>query len=209
MSTQPVVLATVVRVPDYDRWEGLLAAAADRMVARGVMRRWAYRSIGDPTEVFSGVLVSSAEKAMAMMRGQDMTDWLVRAGVEDVPPFFVGGRVASFDLTEGERVDGKYVVATIHSVRDYDRWMAMVDTDRPWMVDGGTRHVWLYRAIDDPSEVMGMMSLSSEAAARSLQRDGRARQLWFDESNLDVHPPVFVGRRTQLIDFDKGLSKVD
>src|SRR5690242_6213731 len=118
MSEQPVVLASVLRIPDYERWDALLEHAHDRMVERGVMRRWAYQSITDPTEVFAGVLVSSAAQAMAMMRGRDMTDWLVRAGVEDVPPFFVGARIASFDLTEGQRVDGEYVVATIHSVRD-------------------------------------------------------------------------------------------
>src|ERR1700761_4736016 len=121
MSDQPVVLATVMRVPDYERWEALLEHANDRMVELGVMRRWAYQSIGDPTEVFAGVLVSSAERAMAMMRNHNMIDWLLQAGVEDVPPFFVGGRIASFDLTEGERIDGKYVVATIHTVHDFDR----------------------------------------------------------------------------------------
>jgi hypothetical protein len=207
--SQPVVLASVLRVPDYDRWEALLEHADERMVSLGVMRRWAYRSIADPAEVFSGVLVRSAEYAMAMMRNHDMTDWLLRAGVQDVPPFFVGGRVASFDLTEGQRVDGKYVVATIHSVRDYDQWMAKVDTERPWFSDGGTRHVWIYRAIDDPGEVMGMMSLSSQAAAQSLQSGGRARELWFDESHSGVHPPIFIGRRTQIVDFDEGLRSVD
>jgi hypothetical protein len=56
---------------------------------------------------------------------------------------------------------------------------------------------------------MGMMSLSSQAAAQSLQRGGRARELWFDESHSGVHPPVFIGRRTQIVDFDKGLRSVD
>ncbi len=204
-----MVLASVQRVPDYDRWESMLLAATDRMLELGVMRRWAYRSLTDPTEVFSGVLVSSAAQAMAMMRGREMTDWLLSAGVEDVPPFFVGTRVASFDLTEGERVDGKYVVTSIHTVPDFDRWTGMVDADRPWLAERGTRHVWLYRALDDPGEVMGMMSLRSEAAARSLQRGGSTRESWFDASGLDVHPPVFVGRRSQLIDFDEGLAKVD
>jgi hypothetical protein len=196
-------------VPDDDRWESMLEAATDSMRELGVMRRWAYRSLIDPVEVFSGVLVSSAEKAMGMMRSLQMTDWLTRAGVEDVPPFFVGSRVASFDLTAGQRVDGQFVVASIHTVRDFDRWMTMVDTDRPWMVDGGTRHVWLYQAIDDPGEVMGMMSLRSEAAARSLLEGGLTRESWFDESGIDVHPPAFLGRRTQLVDYDETLSKVD
>jgi hypothetical protein len=209
VSQQPVVLASVLRVPDYDLWESMLAAAGERMVSLGVLRRWAYRSLTDPSEVFSGVLVSSAEQAMGMMRSLQMTDWMTRTGVEEMPPFFVGSRVASFDLTEGQRVDGQFVVASIHTVRDFDSWMTMVDTDRPWMVEGGTRHVWLYLAIDDPGEVMGMMSLRSEAAARSLLRGGLTRESWFDESGLDVHPPVFLGRRTQLIDFDEGLAKVD
>ncbi|HEX4427961.1 MAG TPA: hypothetical protein VHZ96_01695 [Frankiaceae bacterium] len=209
MSQQPVVLASVLRVPDYDRWESMLEAATDRMRELGVMRRWAYRSLTDPSEVFSGVLVSSAEQAMGMMRSLQMTDWMVRTGVEELPPFFVGSRVASFDLTAGERVDGQFIVASIHTVRDFDRWMTMVDTDRPWMVEGGTRHVWLYRAIDDPGEVMGMMSLRSEAAARSLLRGGLTRESWFDESGIDVHPPAFVGRRTQIVDYDEGLAKVD
>jgi hypothetical protein len=209
VSEQPVVLASVQRVRDYAQWEATLTAEASRMTAFGVMRRWAYRSLTDPSEVFAGVLVSSAAQAMAIMRGHEMTDWLTRAGVEEVPPFFVGGRVASFDLTGGERASGQFIVASIHTVRDFDRWMTMVDTDRPWMVEGGTRHVWLYRAIDDPGEVMGMMSLRSEAAARSLLRGGLTRESWFDESGLDVHPPVFLGRRTQLVDFDEGLAKVD
>ncbi len=205
----PVVLASVQRVPDYDRWESMLEGVTDRMRELGVMRRWAYRSLADPTEVFSGVLVSSAEQAMAMMRSRQMTDWIMRTGVEEVPPFFVGARVASFDLTDGQRVDGQFVVASIHTVRDFDGWMTMVDTDRPWMVDGGTRHVWLYRAIDDPGEVMGMMSLRSEAAARSLLEGGLTRESWFDVSGIGVHPPVFIGRRTQLVDFDESLPAVD
>lgn len=207
--SQPVVLASVLKVPHYDRWESMLEAATDRMRELGVMRRWAYRSLIDPSEVFSGVLVSSAEQAMGMMRSLQMTDWITRTGVVDMPPFFVGSRVASFDLTEGQRVDGQFVVASIHTVRDFDRWMTMVDTDRPWMVEGGTRHVWLYRALDDPGEVMGMMSLQSEAAARSLLEGGLTRESWFDESGIDVHPPAFVGRRTQLVDYDEGLAKVD
>jgi hypothetical protein len=206
---QPVVLASVQRVPDYERWESMLAAETHRMVQLGVMRRWAYRSLTDPSEVFSGVLVSSAEQAMAIMRSHQMTDWIMRTGVDDVPPFFVGSRVASFDLTEGERASGQFVVASIHTVRDFDRWMTMVDTDRPWLAEGGTRHVWLYRALDDPGEVMGMMSLRSEAAARSLLDRGRTRESWFDESGIDVHPPAFLGRRTQLVDYDENLAKVD
>lgn len=209
MSQQPVVLASVLRVPDYDRWESMLEAATARMRELGVMRRWAYRSLTDPSEVFSGVLVSSAEQAMGMMRSLQMTDWMMRTGVEEMPPFFVGSRVASFDLTAGQRVDGQFVVASIHTVRDFDSWVTMVDTDRPWMIEGGTRHVWLYRAIDDPGEVMGMMSLRSEAAARSLLEGGLGRESWFDESGIDVHPPAFLGRRTQLVDYDESLTKVD
>jgi hypothetical protein len=209
VSQLPVVLASVQRVPDYDRWEAMLVASTDRMLELGVMRRWAYRSLTDPTEVFSGVLVSSAAQAMAMMRSHQMTDWITRTGVDEVPPFFVGSRVASFDLTEGQRVDGQFVVASIHTVPDFEQWMTMVDTDRPWLLEGGTRHVWLYRALDDPGEVMGMMSLRSEAAARSLLDRGRNRESWFDASGLDVHPPAFVGRRSQLVDFDKSLRAVD
>jgi hypothetical protein len=206
---QPVVLASVLRVPDYDRWESMLEGATDRMRDLGVMRRWAYRSLVDPAEVFSGVLVSSAEQAMVMMRSRQMTEWIMRTGVEELPPFFVGTRVASFDLTDGERVDGQFIVASIHSVPEFDSWMTMVDTDRPWLVAGGARHVWIYRAVDDPDEVMGMMSLESEAAARSLLRRGRTRESWSDESGIDVHPPAFVGRRTQIVDYDEGLAKVD
>ena len=205
---QPVVLASVQRVPDYDRWEAM-QAGADRMRELGVMRRWAYRSLTDESEIFSGVLVSSAARAMAMMRSHEMTDWFERTGVDEVPPFFVGARIASFDLTEGERVDGQFIVATIHSVPDFGRWRTMLDTDRPWLAAGGTRHVWIYRALDDPNEVMGMMSLQSEAAARALLTGSRTRESWFDESGLDVHPPVFVGRRSQLLDYDTSLSAVD
>jgi hypothetical protein len=204
-----VVLASVLHVPDYDLWDSMLEDATDRMRELGVMRRWAYRSLTDPSEVFSGVLVSSAEQAMGMMRSLQMTDWITRTGVEDVPPFFVGARVASFDLTEGQRVDGQFIVASIHTVGDFDRWMTMVETDRPWMVEGGTRHVWLYRAIDDPGEVMGMMSLRSEVAARSLLEGGLTRESWFDESGIDVHPPAFVGRRTRIVDYDESLRSVD
>ena len=207
--SQPVVLASVQRIPDYDRWESMLAAETHRMRELGVMRRWAYRSIVDPAEVFSGVLVSSAEKAMAMMRSRQMTDWITRTGVEDVPPFFVGARVASFDLTDGQRVDGQFIVASIHTVPDFDTWMTSVDTDRPWLAAGGARHVWIYRAVDDPDEVMGMMSLQSEAAARSLLDRGRSRESWFDESGLDVHPPAFLGRRTRIVDYDESLPAVD
>ena len=134
----PVVLASVQRVPDYDRWESMLEGVTDRMRELGVLRRWAYRSLIDPAEVFSGVLVSSAEQAMAMMRSRQMTDWIMRTGVEDVPPFFVGARVASFDLTDGQRVDGQFVVASIHTVPDFDGWMTMCG-HRPALARRGRR----------------------------------------------------------------------
>lgn len=204
----PVVLASVQRVPDYERWESM-QADADRMRELGVLRRWVYRSLTDPSEVFSGVLVSSAAQAMAMMRSHEMTDWFLRTGVEEVPPFFVGARVASFDLTDGQRVDGQFIVASIHTVPDFDTWMTSVDTDRPWLVAGGARHVWIYRAVDDPDEVMGMMSLQSEADARELLNRGRTRESWSDESGIDVHPPAFLGQRTQLVDYDESLPAVD
>ena len=54
-----------------------------------------------------------------------------------------------------------------------------------------------------------MMSLQSEADARSLLARGRSRESWFDESGIDVHPPVFLGRRTRIVDFDESLRPVD
>jgi hypothetical protein len=201
MNEQPVVFASVHTVRDYAHWQAMNNAENHRLQASGVLRRWSYQSLNKPSQVFSGLLVRTAAEALAILNNRRMADWLAEAGVDEVPPFFVGARVASYDFTGGQGVDGAFIVAAVHSVPDFDRWLQAVDDDLDRLAGNGTRHLWLYRAVDDPLEVMMMMALRSEAAARALVAQGEARQDWFDTSGLHVHPGVFVGRRTDFIDF--------
>lgn len=201
MTEQPVVLASVHTVRDYAYWQATNNAENHRLQASGVLRRWSYQSLGDPSQVFSGLLVRTVPQALAILNSRRMADWLLQAGVDEVPPFFVGGRIASFDFTGGQGVQGEFIVAVIHSVPDFDRWLDAVNGDLQRLAGVGTRHLWLYRAVDDPLEVMGMMAIRSEEAARAIVSAGEARHDWFDTSGLHVHPDIFVGRRTDFIDF--------
>jgi hypothetical protein len=90
--TEPVVLATIHAVRDFDTW----ARAIDELEAdlgTGVVGRSVFRSLDDPNEVMIVLRMASIDHAKAFLPHFGMRDLLDQAGVDIYPPVFLGQEV--------------------------------------------------------------------------------------------------------------------
>jgi len=85
------------RVADWDAWAASLKfmneedeQARGRRDKYGMIRRWVYRSVDDPTEVMLVAEFQSREGAEALLRDPEgMRRWHERTGLELFPPVLI------------------------------------------------------------------------------------------------------------------------
>jgi bacterioferritin-associated ferredoxin len=88
----PVVVADVLRIPDFDQfWSAVLASRA-RFRVYGGIRCWAYRAFDDPAETLLLREVASEDDAKQWLRRtEERTAWKRGASiVAPYPPLFLG-----------------------------------------------------------------------------------------------------------------------
>jgi hypothetical protein len=200
-----LVLAADYRVPDFDRWWARLTGDLPRLPSLGAHHIVVYRSLEDFSRVFVTLGVREREPVDALLRSPVMFGWFDSAGVEEIPPLFVGEVVEKFDLaktTETTAADarpGAVIVAAIVSVTALDRLRASVHGAAARLAASGVRRFWIYRALDDQAEVMILQEIASEQQAEQWIHHPDMVGRFMSDAGVGAHPPLFVGRLLQTI----------
>jgi hypothetical protein len=86
-----------------------------------------------------------------------------------------------------------------YRVKDWDAWSAslkyMNEEDpeaRTRRAKYGLQRRWVYRSVDDPSEVMMVAEFSSREGAEALLKDPEGMRTWYERTGLDLFPPVLI-----------------
>ena len=138
-----------------------------------------------------------------------LMEWFDRAGLENVPPVFVGTRVevvrfgeaAGSELPPGSVPTG-VVIARVVRLGDYDRYLDVVHAQQRRLPAAGMRQFWIYRAVDDGDEVMSIQEVDSLEHAHAWLRRPESDAQIDSELGVGVYPPIFVGAVAGAIEVD-------
>lgn len=201
------VLATDYRVADYDRWWTVMHGGREELAALGVRHLVVYRAVDDPSRVFVTVGLRSRERVQQLLTSPRWIHWFDTAGVEEIPPVFVGTPVAKIRYDEdgpdlGRRAWG-VIVASVVRVADFDHYMKMVHEQRRRSIAAGMRKYWIYRAVDDGDEIMSLQEIETLARARAWLHYPEIAAEFYQEAGVGVYPPIFVGTMAQVVRLEK------
>ena len=84
----------------------------------------------------------------------------------------------------------RYRLTVIYPVPDFERWANVLRADAEPVP--GVERMTVHRSIDDGDEVMVELDLVSAADARAVLQNPRLRE-FFDQTGVEVYPPVFIG----------------
>jgi hypothetical protein len=204
-----LVLAADYRVPDFDHWWATIASDLAILPGLGVHIVVVYRSLRDANRVFVTIGVRERGPVDALLRSPIMFSWFDSAGVEELPPMFVGQIVEKLNLdpdtlqarpaATGTRSPGAVMVGAIAPVGRLDRLRASIHAAVPRLAASGVRRFWIYRALDDQAEVMVLQEIATERQAEQWIRHPDAAASFMAEAGVGAYPPLFVGRLVQTI----------
>ncbi len=201
-----LVLGTNHAVADFDSWLQRLdqhPASIARTAAHHVV---IYRSMADPNDVFVTVGLRAYEPIDAYLRSPRLIEWFDAAGLDTIPPIFVGQTVEKLDLreTESEAGDPGVVVASIGRVDDIERMRHRVAEKIDGIRAAGVLRFWMYQALDDVGEVMLLQELDSERHARGWIRHRDAWAAFISGPGFGVYPSIFIGKLVRMITYPDG-----
>src|SRR5438034_5652521 len=208
-----LVLAADYRVPDFDHWWATLAGDLPRLPGLGPHHVVVYRSLHDASRVFVTIGVTERGPVDILLRSPVMLSWFDSAGVDEIPPMFVGEVVEKLDLDPqpgraetgaGPPADvaapGAVIVAAIAPVGRLDRLRASVHASVTRLAASGVRRFWIYRALDDQAEVMILQEMATERQAAQWILHPDAAAAFMAEAGVGAYPPLFVGRLVDAIE---------
>jgi len=204
-----LVLAADYRVPDFDQWWAAIAGDLAKLPGLGVHIVVVYRSLQDASRVFVTIGVRERGPVDVLLRSPIMFSWFDSAGVDEIPPIFVGQVVEKLNLdpdtlearpaATGTRSPGAVIVGAIAPVGRLDRLLASIHAAVPRLAASGVRRFWIYRALDDQAEVMVLQEIATERQAEHWIRHPDAAASFMAEAGVGAYPPLFVGRLVQTI----------
>src|SRR5260370_37956197 len=169
-----LVLAADYRVPDFDHWWAAIAGDLARLPGLGVHIVVVYRSLQDASRVFVTIGVRERGPVDALLRSPVMFAWFDSAGVDEIPPMFVGQIVEKLTLdpdtlearpaATGPRSPRAVSVGVIAPVGRLDRLRARSHALAPRPAAAGVRRFWIYRAPDGDAPASDLQQI---AAART------------------------------------------
>ena len=205
-----LVLAADYRVPDFDHWWAAIAGDLARLPDLGVHIVVVYRSLQDANRIFVTIGVRERGPVDALLRSPVMFSWFDSAGVDEIPPVFVGQIVEKLNLdpdtleaspaATGTRSPGAVMVGAIAPVGRLDRLRASVHGAVTRLAASGVRRFWIYRALDDQAEVMILQEMATERQAEQWIRHPDAAAAFMAEAGVGAYPPLFVGRLVDAIE---------
>jgi hypothetical protein len=202
------VMASDYRVRDFDTWWD--ATEGGRLFLRELRAHHlvVYRAISEPQRIFVTLGIQSVVPVQEVLRSGGLLKWYDAAGVEDIPPVFVGRPVEKVryfdDGPEPERTVPavSVVVARIMPVRDLTSFLRVVHDRRERRIIAGCRQYWTYQAIDDPAEVMTLQEIDTLEHAQAWLSHPEARREFFESAGVGIYPDTFVGRLVETVDIE-------
>src|SRR5690242_1969369 len=122
-----LVLAADYRVPDFDRWWAVLSRDLPRLPSLGAHHVVVYRALDDAGRVFVTIGFRDRRPVDVLLRSPGLFSWFDSAGVEEIPPMFVGEVVEKFNIGSQSGSAGPaaaaetVIVAAIAPVGQLDR----------------------------------------------------------------------------------------
>jgi len=201
-----LVLAADYRVPDFDRWWAVLSRDLPRLPSLGAHHVVVYRALVDASRVFVTIGFRDRRPVDVLLRSPGMFSWFDAAGVEEIPPMFVGEVVEKFNIGSQAGSAGPaaaaetVIVAAIAPVGQLDRLRDRVHTAADRFAASGVRRFWIYRALDDQGEVMVLQEVATERQAEEWIHHPDDAAAFMSEAGEGPYPPLFVGRLVQAIE---------
>jgi hypothetical protein len=92
-------------------------------------------------------------------------------------------------------------LVVIFHVNDYDRWRAAsADFLRDAGAEGAVSQL-IYRAVDDPDEVMVMIEARTREDAERMMSRREDLRASLDAAGIDIYPAAFVGEQVEQITY--------
>ncbi len=199
-----LVIASDYRVPDPTQVWPLLQRRKSALAQIGAHHVVVHASTGEYGRVLVTIGVRNREPIVDLLRSRVFFDWFDAVGVDDIPAVFAGETVERIDLVDPvPAAPPAVILAAMTSVADVSTLVAQVHRALDRFRAAGIQKTWIYRAFDDPCEVMVLQQLDNdESARRWIDRpDGAAE--WMEGTRSGAYPPLFVGRFLDMMHIDE------
>jgi hypothetical protein len=204
--TSTLILASDYRVPDPGRVWPLLERRKAELAEIGAHHVLVYASTWDRGRVLVTMGIRNAEPVVELLRSRVWFDWFDAVGVTDIPGVFAGEMVEKLELsTSLQDAPPGIVVAAMTSVSDVSSLIAQVHLAVDRFRQAGIRKIWIYRAFDDPREVLILQEIDSEENARRWIQDPDEVAEWMVGAGVGAYPPLFVGEFVNMMRIDENL----
>ncbi len=205
-----VVLAIDWRVADFEQWWTKLAGGRDQLHELGVRHYVLYRAFADPDRVFITLGLHAQGRMDRLVSSPAVLEWFDTAGTAEIPPMFIGSPVHKLSYVDGpDRADadrswpaGAVIVAAIVRVPDFDTYLERVHATADRAIAAGVRQFWIYRALDEPDEVMSLQQVDTRTHADAWLRRPEAVAEFYRSAGTGVYPPLFVGALVDVIELE-------
>lgn len=188
------VFAVEFQIADTDRVWPVLQRHQDSLVDLGARYAFVYESTVESGRVLVVIGIRTEKPLLDLVRSKYFLEWFDAVGVRDLPAIFAGETVERFDIGEPPTPGSELVVAAVTPVEDVDGFMTHVRDSVGDFARAGISRTLVYRAFDDPGEVMFLQQLANEQHAMRWIESSDVASTWLAAAGVGVYPPVFVGR---------------
>jgi len=188
------VFAVEFRVPDAEHVWPVLERHQESLVDLGARYVFVYESIVEAGQVLVIIGIRTEQPLLNLLRSQHFFTWFDAVGVSDFPAVFAGETVERFDIGEPPPVGSELVVAAVTAVDDIEDFMHRVRDSLDDFASEGIRRTLVYRAFDNPNEVLFLQQLASPERALAWADRSDIASTWLTSAGVGAYPPVFVGR---------------
>lgn len=198
-----LVLASDYRVADPSRVYPLLERRRNELAALGAHHVFVHTSISEPHRVLVTMALRTTAPVADLLRSHVFFDWFDAVGVEDLPAVFAGRLIEHRHFADHWTARAPAVViAGVTVVDDVDILLDQVNRTQNLFRRNGIEDVWIFRALDDPHEVMFLQDVVDEASARRWLEQPETAEKWLTDAGVGAYPPVFVGMLRHVMRLD-------
>ncbi|BBY05586.1 type 2 periplasmic-binding domain-containing protein [Mycobacterium noviomagense] len=200
---QSMVIASDYRVPDPTRVWPLLQRRKSALTEIGARHVVVYASTVEYGRVLVTIGVRNREPIVDLLRSRVFFDWFDAVGVTDIPAVFAGETVERIELIQSSPAEPPSVIlAAMTSVADVSTLVEQVHAALDRFKAAGVEKTWIYRAFDDPREVMILQQIDNDTNARRWIDHPDAAAEWMDGVGRGAYPPIFIGRFLHMMRID-------
>jgi len=192
--TRTYIFAVEFRIVDPKQVWPVLEQHQESLVDLGARYAFVYESIVEPGRVLVIIGIRTEQPLLNLLRSRHFFAWFDAVGVKDIPAVFAGETVERFDVGDPPAPGTELVVAAITPVTDVEDFMHRVRDSLSEFAEAGIRRTLVYRAFDNPREVMFLQQLASPAHALRWAERSDIATTWLADAGVGVYPPVFIGR---------------